>query len=184
MPPPFLSLGGSTVIHGGIVRFIASWSWRAVRDEIIRALEAFVDPKTGRKVVKKVFKREEIFRGDYWKEGEATFTFYGIDGEQMEEKRSTPGFADLYIGFNPKYRVSWGTSLGGLEESTIIPNKQKWSADHTSVDPSEVPGIFICNRKIKGESRPSLVDIVSTVLDWFEKRKPENLDGEPIPLDL
>jgi predicted AlkP superfamily phosphohydrolase/phosphomutase len=36
-----------------------------VRDQVMDALGSFVDPKTGRKPVKAIYKREEIFKGKY-----------------------------------------------------------------------------------------------------------------------
>jgi predicted AlkP superfamily phosphohydrolase/phosphomutase len=155
----------------------------AVCDEIVKAFEAFRDPNTGEPVVKKVYKREEIFSGDFWKEGKTDFEFYHPDGERFAENRYTAGFADLYLGFYPKYRVSWGTSLGGLEEEVIVQNEQKWSGDHVSVDPSEVPGVFISNRKMRGKRIPTVVDLVPTLLNLYGMTLPEHLDGEPILLD-
>ncbi|MHC4946316.1 MAG: alkaline phosphatase family protein, partial [Planctomycetota bacterium] len=155
----------------------------AVCEEIIEALEAYEDPNTGERVVKKVYKRDEIFSGDFWKEGDAPFKFYRPDGEKFVESRYTAGFADLYLGFYPKYRVSWGTSLGGLEDEVIVQNEQKWSGDHVSVDPSEVPGIFISNRRMRGTRIPHVVDLVPTVMNLFGMKVPERMDGEPIILE-
>jgi predicted AlkP superfamily phosphohydrolase/phosphomutase len=36
-----------------------------VRDEVMDRLSSFVDPKTGRKPVKAIFRREEVFKGKY-----------------------------------------------------------------------------------------------------------------------
>jgi predicted AlkP superfamily phosphohydrolase/phosphomutase len=158
--------------------------YEAVLDEIIEELEAYTDPSTGDRVVKKVYKREEIFSGNFWKEGETDFQFYRPDGEKFKEHRYTEGFADLYIGFYPKYRVSWQTSLGGVEDETIVPNNQKWSGDHVSVDPSEVPGVFMSNKKLRGSTAPNLHDIVPTILSLYKVKVPEKIDGQPLSLDL
>lgn len=159
--------------------------YEVVRDEIIKELMAYKDPNTNENIMKRVFKREDIFSGDFWKEGHADFTFYGPEGEKIKENRYTEGFADLYVGFKPKYRVSWGTSLGGVETSVIVPNEQKWSGDHVSVDPSEVQGVFFCNRKSKiTEQNPCLNDIVATVFSIFGVKKPEDMDGQPVLMDF
>lgn len=156
----------------------------ALCKEIIEKFEAFKDPNTGERIVKKVYRRDEIFKGQFWKEGDVDFDFYGPDGKHFTENRFTEGFADLYIGFYPKYRVSWGTSLGGLEEEIIVPNEQKWSGDHVSVDPSEVRGVFFCNKKIRGTKPPHLEDIVPTLLDLYGLKQPEVIDGEAILLEM
>ena len=162
---------------------VAPADYDKVRDEIIDALMAYEDPNTGNKVMKRVYKRDEIFSGDFWEEGDTEFTFYKPDGERFTEKRYTEGFADLYLGFYPRYRVSWQTSLGGLEEAVIVPNEQKWSGDHVSVDPSEVQGVFFCNRPVKGDRVPALPDIVPTILTLEGVAIPENIDGEAIAID-
>jgi predicted AlkP superfamily phosphohydrolase/phosphomutase len=154
-----------------------------VRDEIIAALEAYTDPVTGDAVVNKVYKREEIFSGDFWREGTPTYHFYGLNGEVIAEDRYTEGFADLYLGFHPKYRVSWQTSLGGLEDSVIVPNEQKWSGDHVSVDPPFVTGIFFSNKKMGKPYVPHLTDVVPTVMTLFGLEPGGHLDGQPIPLE-
>jgi len=158
--------------------------YESLRDEIIKEFTAYKDPITGKRIMKQVYKRDEIFSGDFWKEGEADYLFYGPDGRKISEKRRTDGYADLFLGFYPKYRVSWQTSLGGLEDSVIVPNDQKWSGDHVSVDPSEVQGVFFCNKKMKGGIVPCLNDIAPTVLDIYGLKQVENLDGKPIRLDL
>ncbi len=88
----------------------------------------------------------------------------------------------LFVGFHRGYRVSWSTSLGGFEEKTIAPNSSKWSADHVSVDPSVVPGIFLCNRKVAEGAAPGVTDITPTVLRLFNVESDVELDGKPVPL--
>jgi predicted AlkP superfamily phosphohydrolase/phosphomutase len=39
--------------------------YERVRDEVMERLASFVDPKTGRKPVKAIYRREEIFKGKY-----------------------------------------------------------------------------------------------------------------------
>lgn len=153
-----------------------------VRNEIIAALESYEDPSTGRRVIKKAYKRERIFSGPYWKEGEAMFRFQELDGKTVEVTRPIEGFADLFVGFHRGYRVSWSTSLGGFEEKTIASNSSKWSADHVSVDPSVVPGVFLCNKKVAKGAAPGITDITPTVLRLFSVVSDEELDGTPIPL--
>ncbi len=107
----------------------------------------------GEPVVKRVYRREEIFSGPYVKET-----------------------ADLFLGFHKGYRVSWQTSLGGLSSEAIEANKLKWSGDHCSVDPSLVPGIFLCNYPIS-KSTLHIQDIASGILHIFALEG-DNLDGK------
>jgi len=152
----------------------------SLRDAIIRDLEAYVDPATGKRVVEKAFKRDDIFSGPYWKEGKADFTFNGT----KKERRDIDGFADIFIGFNRGYRVSWQTTMGGLEEKTIVKNDMKWSGDHVSVMPALVKGVFFSNAKTGRMARlPAVVDIVPTIYKLFGLSVPKEIDGAPIPLE-
>lgn len=151
----------------------------ALRDRIIEDLEAYVDPQNEKPVVKKAFKREEIFSGDFWKEGEAEFTFNRTE----KELRKIDGFADIFIGFYRGYRVAWNTTSGGLDEAVIVQNDQKWSGDHVSVMPDDVKGVFFSNRKIEeGGRQLSVVDIVPTIYALYGIPLPEELDGTAIDL--
>jgi predicted AlkP superfamily phosphohydrolase/phosphomutase len=68
---------------------------------------------------------------------------------------------DLMVGCEAGFRVGWSTTTGGirLEASkdglgwkpapSIEDNTNNWSGDHVSVARDLVPGIFLCNRKVK-----------------------------------
>lgn len=158
---------------------VAPEEYDAVRDAIIADLESYVDEQNGRKIVKEAYKREEVFSGPFWREGSAEFVFNRTE----KAERKTDGFADILLGFNRGYRVSWQTTMGGLEESTIVQNDLKWSGDHVSVAPDSVKGIFFTNRKIAESARAiSVVDIVPTVYDLYGIEIPADIDGSPIPL--
>ncbi len=154
--------------------------YEEVRDRIIGDLEAYIDPASARKVISKAFKREEIFTGPFWKEGKALFRFnHGADVEERE----ISGFADIFIGFHRGFRVSWGTSMGGLDEDVIVPNNLRWSGDHVSVMPDDVQGIFLSNVPDKvGKGRLSVMDIVPTIYGLFGVDVPGPVDGKSIPL--
>ncbi len=153
--------------------------YESLRDRIIKDLESYIDPNNGRPVVKKAFKREEIFTGDFWKEGEAEFTFNRTE----KETRKTDGFADIFLGFHRGYRVAWNTTAGGLDEAVIVQNDQKWSGDHVSVMPDDVKGVFFSNRKLKDGAGPlGVVDIVPTIYSLYGITIPEELDGRAVDL--
>jgi len=119
---------------------------------IIKKLEDFNDPKNNQKVITRAYKREEIYHGNYVKDA-----------------------PDIVIGFEPGYRMSWQSAIGGLTSESVIDNLKRWNGDHM-VDPSHVPGVLFTNFKINNEN-PSLLDIAPTVLDILKIEIPEETDG-------
>lgn len=128
--------------------------YEKVRNEIIKGLEEYVDPETGLHPVKKVYKREEIYK--------------------KFDKELIP---DLRAANNENYRVSWQTTLGGIPPDIVEDNMKNWSADHCSVDPSLVKGIFLSNFKIN-RGDPSITDIFPSVLKVFRIEPPSDIDGK------
>ncbi len=128
--------------------------YEKVRNEIIKGLEEYVDPETGLHPVKKVYKREEIYK--------------------KFDKELIP---DLRAANSENYRVSWQTTLGGIPPDIVEDNMKNWSADHCSVDPSLVKGIFLSNYKINRDD-PSITDIFPSVLKVFKIEPPSDIDGK------
>jgi predicted AlkP superfamily phosphohydrolase/phosphomutase len=126
-----------------------------VVDEIIEKLKSFVDEKTGKNVVYKSYKSEEIHSGDYLK--------------------NSP---DIIIGFNSGYRMDWKSPIGAFSKEIIVENKKVWDGDHL-VDPFFVPGILFSNIKIKSNSSHQ-IDIAPTVLDMLGVKIPKNIDGKSL----
>jgi predicted AlkP superfamily phosphohydrolase/phosphomutase len=108
-----------------------------------------------RPVVRGVYRSSQIYQGD-----------------------ATPLAPDLIIGYHRGFRASWATCLGDLEEHTISPNKEAWSADHCA-DALEVPGVLWCNRPIHG-SNPSLVDLAPSILAEYGLPTPTAMAGRNI----
>lgn len=127
----------------------------AIKQEIKAKLEAVVDPETGEKPVSRVVTREEIYRE--------------FDPNMIP---------DLFATNNPGYRVSWQTSLGGIQKNLFDTNARTWSGDHCSVDPRHVRGIFFYNRKLATGREPYIGDIYPTVLDHLGVKPPYRVDGE------
>jgi len=130
--------------------------YNGLKKKIVTKLKNLRDPVTGKRVIVDVYKRENIYKGEYLKEA-----------------------PDLVVGFNEGYRVSWQTALGGIPPEIIVENRSNWSGDHCSLDPSITKGIFLSNKKFTGES-PSIIDIAPTVLEIFNLSIPEEMDGKPI----
>ena len=126
-----------------------------IKDGIIKKLESLTDPETGKRVVKKVYKGSEIFHGPYADEA-----------------------PDLVVGFNTGYRASWQTALGGAPERVIEENKKRWTGDHC-FDPSLVPGVLFCNRKMEVEN-PKIIDMAPTILKLFGIDIPVDLSGHSL----
>jgi predicted AlkP superfamily phosphohydrolase/phosphomutase len=132
--------------------------YEALREELARKFGTLRDPETGETVVRHVYRREEIFHGPYFSEA-----------------------PDLVVGFERGYRVSWQTSLGGIPPEIIEPNERRWSADHCSVDPDLVPGVFFSSRPIEAPS-PHIVDVAPTVLRRLGITPPADMDGSDLGL--
>ncbi len=129
----------------------------AVRDKIIKGLVNLRDPQSSERIIAKVQKREALYSGPY-----------------------TNNSADLVVSFNPGYRVSWQTTLGGVPPEVVEPNMRKWAGDHSTLDPDQTEGVFFINREIRLERKPSLLDVNPTVRDILELSKDDTLDGRSV----
>ncbi len=127
----------------------------AIKDNIVKGLESLLDERNGSRVVSKVYRKEEVFRGPY-----------------------SDAAPDLYVGFMRGYRVSWKCALGGVEESVIEDNSSKWSGDHI-LDPQLVPGVLFMNRKVNNES-PEMIDIAPTILKLLNIEVPDEMTGKSL----
>ena len=130
----------------------------ALKKELTERFGALRDPDTGERVVRRIYSREELYRGPYFNEA-----------------------PDLVVGFEEGYRVSWQTSLGGIPPEIIEPNERRWSADHCSVDPSQVEGVFFSSRPVDAAS-PRIEDVAPSVLTKLGIAPPGDMDGHPLGL--
>lgn len=85
---------------------------------------------------------------------------------------------DLIVGYHRGFRASWATCLGDLEEATISPNKEAWSADHCA-DALEVPGVMWCSKPLRGQN-PSLVDVAPSILAEYGLPIPTAMTGRNV----
>ena len=141
---------------GGIVT--PGQEYEEVRNKIIQELMALEDPKTGKHVVHKVLKREDIYSGDL-----------------------LPNAPDLVIemerGYNcliPKKELMQGIRKYRRGEVFIPP--PKISADHTK------NGIFIINSPMINENkinlRAHIYDLCPTILYMMDIPIPDSMDGK------
>jgi predicted AlkP superfamily phosphohydrolase/phosphomutase len=131
----------------------------SLKKKIAAELKTWIDEPSGEAVVRNVYRREDIFHGPYAKNA-----------------------PDLYVGFNPGYRVSWQSAIGGVREKLVEDNLKQWSGDHL-FDYTTMPGVIFSNRKILRKD-PSIYDITPTLLKetGFTDREiqQEGFEGNPL----
>lgn len=132
--------------------------YERVREGIIDGIKALRDPETGERVVVEVYKREDIYHGEYLNEA-----------------------PDLQVGFRPGYRVSWSTCLGGVPKDVFVANEEKWCGDHVSNDVGHTPGIFLSNRGLAGGiDTVRIVDLAPTILKVLDVQPDDEMDGRAL----
>ncbi len=131
----------------------------AEKEELIKALisklEDLRDPENGKRIIKKVYRKEEIYSGKYIQDA-----------------------PDLLVGYNRGYRASWESALGKVPKGLLGDNMKKWSGTHLW-DYEIVPGIILSNKKIRTVN-PALYDIAPTILAEFGIEKSSDMVGKPI----
>jgi predicted AlkP superfamily phosphohydrolase/phosphomutase len=161
----------------------------AILDRITERLYELRDPDSGEKIVAKVYRKTEIYRGG-WVEaqpvpvGAADLPAYG-------------GAAELTIDFALGYRAAWTSTTGkvalvdAVEDGETIArvgpvvtdNLSPWSGDHCGVDLSAVQGIFFSNRKTAlpdGWDHYDAVHLAPTVLSLLGVKIPAEYDSGPL----
>ena len=129
---------------------------KQLADELGARLLTMRDPVDGAPIVRSVYKRDDIYTGEYLNNA-----------------------SELQVGMHEGYRVSWQTTLGGSPEGLVYPNAKKWSADHGGYDFATTAGVLIVNRRLTSET-PSIMDIAPTVLKYFGVTIPSDIDGKPV----
>ncbi|HEX4427300.1 MAG TPA: hypothetical protein VH079_18005, partial [Terriglobales bacterium] len=128
-----------------------------VRTAIQSGLTGLPDVHTRQAAIRSVSKREDLYFG----------AFAG----------NAP---DLLVNFNPGFRVSWHTAVGGFANSMIEDNMRRWSGDHI-VDPEAVPGILFMNRIMSEPARaPRIIDLAPTILNYLGLPAPNYMEGNSL----
>ncbi len=128
----------------------------ALVTELAGKLLTLTDPETGTRIVRAVYKRDDIYSGEF-----------------------VGNAAELQVGMEDGYRVSWQTTLGGTPAGLVYPNMKKWSGDHGGYDVATSAGVLISNTPLSGASA-SIIDIAPTVLKFFGVTIPSTIDGKPL----
>jgi predicted AlkP superfamily phosphohydrolase/phosphomutase len=126
-----------------------------VRRAIQTGLAEFPDGGTQKAAIRGVSRREELYSGLF--------------------VENSP---DLLINFQPGFRVSWRTAVGGFAHSLLEDNKRRWSGDHI-VDPEAVPGILFMNRAAR-HNHPRIIDLAPTILNYLGVAVPEPMEGSSL----
>jgi predicted AlkP superfamily phosphohydrolase/phosphomutase len=122
---------------------------------LARELEDLVDPETGRRPIARVYRRDDLYQGE-----------------------ATPELPELLVGYTPGYRNSSPSVLGGTGPTTLDLNPWAWSGDH-SMAHELVPGTLLSSRPVT-RSRPSLLDLPVTLLEWFGLARPPDMVGRSL----
>jgi predicted AlkP superfamily phosphohydrolase/phosphomutase len=142
----------------GIVE--ADFEYETLRDEIIDRLYAWEDPETGKSVVSRVFKREELYRGPHADEAPDLVIDWALDR----------GYSYL----------SRSSSVDGSRE--VLARVKARHLEHLKSGSHRSNGVLIARgkpiarpRQIRGAS---LMDLAPTVLYLLGLPIPQDMDGE------
>jgi predicted AlkP superfamily phosphohydrolase/phosphomutase len=128
-----------------------------LKQEVSAKLLALRDPLNGTKPIRKMYDSGDTYVGPY--------------------KHEAP---DLFVGWENGYRASWESVTGKLKPEIFEDNTKAWSGDHC-VDSGIVPGVLFSNRKISNGA-PKMVDIAPTILDLFDIKVPQFMEGKPLTI--
>jgi predicted AlkP superfamily phosphohydrolase/phosphomutase len=134
----------------------AGAEYKALQDEMAAKLLGLKDPDTGEAVFADIYRRDDIYKGDYL--------------------QAAP---DLQVGFHDGYRVGWQDTMGGITRAVVENNNRKWSGDHCATATEISGGVFFSNRKI-ATATPHIMDLSPTILKLLEVSLPADLDGKPL----
>jgi len=127
----------------------------ALKQELVLKLSGLRDSVTGRVAINQAVTAASIYHGPY------------VDAAP-----------DILIGFNSGYRYSWDSALGRTSTEIFEDNRKAWSGDHC-IDPTLVPGILFCNRKVEAQD-PGIEDLAPTALHLFGCKVPAYMEGKPV----
>ena len=134
----------------------AGEEYRRLQEEIRTKLVTLTDPETGERVFADVYRRDDIYKGEYL---------------QMAP--------DLQVGFLDGYRVGWQDTLGTIRRAVVENNNKKWSGDHCATATEISHGVFFSNRKLANDE-PSIMDLAPSILKVLEAPIPADYDGKPL----
>jgi predicted AlkP superfamily phosphohydrolase/phosphomutase len=129
--------------------------YKALQEEMAAKLVTLVDPEGNAPVMRAVYRRDDIYKGDYLQYA-----------------------PDLQVGFNDGYRVGWQDTMGGVSRAVVENNNRKWSGDHCATATEISGGVIFSNRKL-ATGTPHIMDVSPTVLKLLDVPLPTDVDGKP-----
>jgi predicted AlkP superfamily phosphohydrolase/phosphomutase len=131
----------------------------ALIKELVAKLSGLADPECGEVAIRQAYATRRLYRGPYLE--------------------AAP---DLIVGYNEGYRTDWDAAVGKVTDTVIADNPKAWSGDHC-VDPTLVPGVLFCNRRLDCNN-PGIEDLAPTALDLFGVEPPAWMDGKALTSHL
>lgn len=128
---------------------------QGIKEQIAKQLLQVTDPKTGKRVVREVYDSEKLYSGPF-----------------------TSLAPDLLVGYAPGYRISDEAILGKFPQGIVGDRTDPWASDHC-MDPSAVPGVFLCNHKIQNQP-VAIWDLAPSILKVFGVPQPESMTGKAV----
>lgn len=127
----------------------------SLKSSLAQGLSGLVDAATSEVAIRHVQPRENVYHGPFVEEA-----------------------PDLLVNFSRGYRISWGSSLGGVGAGHFEDNLKKWSGDHI-VDPTLVPGVLFMNRPFEDKDA-ALLDLAPTILEALGVPKGAAMEGKSL----
>ncbi|MFT7463633.1 MAG: putative AlkP superfamily phosphohydrolase/phosphomutase [Pseudohongiellaceae bacterium] len=152
--------------------------------DVVRELQddfaTVTDGPDGPLAITSIHHRDELFHGPWVRESSELSRKVAGNLQPLEH---WDGFADLFVGFAPGYRIAWSNTIGGLSDEAFSDNTNHWSGGHCSVDPQHVPGVLISNGQISDTPSPRLIDMGPTLLQRYGLDPTHtDMDGQPLTI--
>ena len=119
---------------------------------IAKELESIRDGETGERPVHRVYRRDEVYSGEF-----------------------TPDMPELLVGYTPGYRSSSESVMGESGREILNLNPWAWAGDH-SMAHELVPGCLFSSRPVRSDN-PHIADLPVTILDFFGIPRPFDMRG-------
>lgn len=126
-----------------------------VANRIAGELEAIRDSETGERPIHRVYRREEVYTGEF-----------------------TPDAPELLVGYTPGYRSSSASVVGDSGREILNLNPWAWAGDH-SMAHELVPGCLFSSQPLRRDD-PRIADLPVTILEFFGIPKPFDMQGSTL----
>lgn len=126
-----------------------------VANRIAGELEAIRDSETGERPIHRVYRREEVYTGEF-----------------------TPDAPELLVGYTPGYRSSSASVIGDSGREILNLNPWAWAGDH-SMAHELVPGCLFSSQPLR-RNDPRIADLPVTILEFFGIPKPFDMQGSTL----